>query len=175
MKAVRWHDIAELIGIGAIVASLLFVGLQLRQAQRIALSERNASELANAIQESSALMAYADTWVRGNAGEALTPVEQVVFRRLVRNVNDLAYFNVQQQRLLGRDDVAELDIAAYAGFLHENPGARRGWRTREENLQRYRRAANPDERITPGWIEAVEAYLAALERDGEAGTQSSGP
>ena len=34
----NWKDIAELIGIAAIVASLLFVGLQMKQSQEIALS-----------------------------------------------------------------------------------------------------------------------------------------
>ncbi len=175
MKSVRWHDIAELIGIAAIVASLLFVGLQMRQAQKIAMSERAASELANALQQSDAAMAHADIWVKGNAGEELTRVEEAVFLHLVRNVNDLAYFGVQQQRWLGRDEVAELDVAAYAAFLYENPGARRVWRAREANLQRYRRVANPEEQVTSGWIEAVEFYLAAFERDAELGTRSPTP
>ncbi len=33
MSATSWKDVAELIGIGAIVASLVFVGLELRQTQ----------------------------------------------------------------------------------------------------------------------------------------------
>jgi hypothetical protein len=48
----NWKDIAELVGIAAIVASLLFVGLELRQSQEIALSEayqqRAAIEISNA-------------------------------------------------------------------------------------------------------------------------------
>ena len=36
----RWHDLAELVGIGAIVASLVFVGLQLKQAKDIAIAEQ---------------------------------------------------------------------------------------------------------------------------------------
>jgi len=38
MKAADWKDVAELVGIVAIVASLLFVGLQLKQNQEIALA-----------------------------------------------------------------------------------------------------------------------------------------
>ena len=52
MKLGNWRDIAELIGIAAIVASLIFVGLELRQSQEIALSEayqeRASIEIANA-------------------------------------------------------------------------------------------------------------------------------
>lgn len=39
MKEIHWKDIAELIGIAAIVASLVFVGVQLRQEQLIARTE----------------------------------------------------------------------------------------------------------------------------------------
>ena len=52
MKNTDWKDIAELVGIAAIVASLVFVGLELRQSQAIALSEayqqRTAIEISNA-------------------------------------------------------------------------------------------------------------------------------
>jgi hypothetical protein len=52
MKPASWHEVAELIGITAIVASLIFVGLELRQTREIALSEayqmRAAIEIANA-------------------------------------------------------------------------------------------------------------------------------
>ena len=39
MKKKDWKDIAELIGIAAIVASLIFVGLQMKQTQEIALAD----------------------------------------------------------------------------------------------------------------------------------------
>ena len=39
MRKADWKSIAELIGIAAIVASLLFVGLQMRQSQEIAIAE----------------------------------------------------------------------------------------------------------------------------------------
>ena len=38
MKSLNWKDVAEFIGIAAIVASLLFVGLQLKQSQEIAVA-----------------------------------------------------------------------------------------------------------------------------------------
>ena len=42
MKLREWNEVAELIGIAAIVASLVFVGLQMRQEQVIARSELGA-------------------------------------------------------------------------------------------------------------------------------------
>ena len=41
-----WKDIAELVGIAAIVASLVFVGLQMRQSHEIALSEAHQQRAA---------------------------------------------------------------------------------------------------------------------------------
>ena len=38
MQFSKWKDIAELVGLVAIVASLVFVGLQLKQGQEIALA-----------------------------------------------------------------------------------------------------------------------------------------
>ena len=40
MKQTNWKDIAELVGITAIVASLIFVGLQMKQSQEIALASQ---------------------------------------------------------------------------------------------------------------------------------------
>ena len=38
MRNVTWKDAIELVGIGAVVASLIFVGLQMRQTHEIALA-----------------------------------------------------------------------------------------------------------------------------------------
>jgi hypothetical protein len=165
MKPVRWHDIAELIGIAALVASLTFVGLQMRQAHTFAMTQRWATELSNTIEESNIIVEHADVWIKGNAGEALTAVEEVVFSRLVQLVNDRAWYGAQQSRLLGLPGGPEIETAVFAGFLYDNPGARRVWRTREAKLQRYRTVAIPDEQLTPLWIGSVEHYLAAFERN----------
>ncbi len=42
MRLKEWNEIAELVGMSAIVASLVFVGLQMRQEQRLARSELGA-------------------------------------------------------------------------------------------------------------------------------------
>ncbi len=42
MKEANWKDLAELVGIAAIVASLIFVGFQLKQERAIARAELQA-------------------------------------------------------------------------------------------------------------------------------------
>ena len=49
MKKSDWKDTAELIGIAAIVASLIFVGMQMKQSQDIALSQASQARTAIAI------------------------------------------------------------------------------------------------------------------------------
>jgi 1,4-alpha-glucan branching enzyme len=50
MKYTNWKDAAEIIGIAAIVASLLFVGLELRQSQQIAIGTQYQERAAIAIE-----------------------------------------------------------------------------------------------------------------------------
>jgi len=56
MKKSNWKDIAELIGIAAIVASLLFVGLQMKQSQDIAIAAQYQERANTAIEYYSGFM-----------------------------------------------------------------------------------------------------------------------
>ena len=53
MRKTNWKDFAELIGIASIVASLIFVGLQMQQAEDIALAELNASSISDNVDLAS--------------------------------------------------------------------------------------------------------------------------
>lgn len=159
-------DIAELVGFAAIIASLVFVGLQLRQSEVIARSELNATVLANKIAVNATIIEHADIWERGNRGEKLVGADVTIFSRQVLSINDEAYFAVQNFLEWGRVDDAKADTGVFAAFLHENPGARRVWRLREDKLRYYRGLIVPDEQITSDWIEGVESKLAIYERAG---------
>ncbi len=164
MKPSNWKDSAELIGIVAIVASLIFVGLQMQQAEVIARIEMNASILANRIEMHAAIIEHPDIWERGNKGEKLEEGESAIFSRQVFIVNDEAYFSVQQSIIWGRSEDAEADAAIFAAYLHENPGARRVWREREDRLENYRSQVVPGEQITSDWIQKIESYMALFDR-----------
>jgi hypothetical protein len=157
---IDWKSHAELIGILALVVSLVFVGLELRQARSIAHAEMNAGTLANRIEESSLIIGNVDVWIRGNANEQLTLREEAIYTELVKNINDRFWFNIEQQKRLGTYGGGDLDVAEFAGFLYENPGALRVWRAREERLAHYREKIRPDETLTSDWIIAVDSALA---------------
>jgi hypothetical protein len=59
-KDLGWKDTLELIGIAAIIASLIFVGLQLKQSQDIAIASQYHARAALSVQHFSAEMESGD-------------------------------------------------------------------------------------------------------------------
>ena len=178
MKFKQFNEIAELVGTIAVVASLIFVGLQLQQTQQqleqaedIARTEQNSSYVANVIDSNNAIIQNLDVWLRGNAGEELSAAEQEIHALLVHMRNERAYYAVEGLRRLESDEIADLDAATFAAFLYENPGAKRVWRDREQWLGKYRRMVKPEERMTPGWVELIESHLAVFEAQARSSTQ----
>ena len=58
----KFNEVAELVGIAAVVASLIFVGLQMKQASDIAQNEVSLGVFATSIEIISEMSQYADIW-----------------------------------------------------------------------------------------------------------------
>ena len=123
MKTTNWKDFAELIGIAAIVASLLFVGLQMRQEKHIAeaqmYSERDDTtiELARLINDS------ADVWMKGLEGADLSESEQLKFDVLARVFYLDRVLRYERAKRLGTANPE--NIASFMAFyLYQYPGLR---------------------------------------------------
>lgn len=138
MKSVNWKDAAELVGMAAIVASLIFVGLQMRQTRDIALAESGWNSLLSEVETRRPIYEYPDIWAKGNAGEELNPSEAVIYRALITDLNTLQFFKFFNATLLNNDYAADVAHWDMAGFLYENPGARREWESLRDELRRYR-------------------------------------
>ncbi len=164
MKNTNWRDTAELLGIVAIVGSLIFVGLQMRQAGRIALAESDASYLSATIDILGLLNDHPETWVRGNTEAALDEPEAAVFENLVIAVNDRVFLGYQQLLNLGNDEGADRDLHDFAIFLFQNPGARRVWVAREANFAKYRNVLDPNGLDLSFYSRAIELDLAKLDQ-----------
>ena len=82
MTSSNWKDVAEVLGVVAIVLSLVFVGIQLQQDQEIAGAQAyidaasQITELNQLISENKAI------WVRGLDGEELSKEDEVVFQSI---------------------------------------------------------------------------------------------
>ena len=132
MRSKDWKDIAELFGIAAIVASLLFVGLQMRQTQEIALSAAYQARADTSLVirtiplESPALLsALTKSW--SGQSDQRTPEEQTAENFWF--ASNLIYLeNVHYQYLNGfvaeeqwRSNVGDLKL------LFETPSLRGTW------------------------------------------------
>ena len=130
MKSSSWKDYAEIIGIVAIVASLIFVGLQMKQSHQIALSAiyqaRSDSSMAirMAPLESETLLS-ARTKQRHGEGDTLTPEERTALRSLL--VGQITYLeNVHYQYISGfiSEEHWQTNREEIEGILRREPGLR---------------------------------------------------
>ena len=158
-----WKEIAELVGIASLVASLVFVGLQLKQAQDIAMSENDMALLQSQVDVRNALNAHALVWVKGASGESLSATDSIIFTNLVTMLNNEAFFDYLRATRLGQDDIAEVTLHDFAAYLHQHPGARRVWLAREESLIRYRSQLAKGGGTFSFWKDAILADLSALD------------
>ena len=85
MKQTKLRDWLEIVGIFAVVVSLIFVGLQIQQTQNIAIAEMNWNNMISEMESRSAIYEYPDVWAKGNAGETLNSSESVIYTTLIRD------------------------------------------------------------------------------------------
>jgi len=74
MKRFNWRDLTEISGIIAIVASLIFVGLQLRQSQEIAIASQYQERASTAVEYYASQM-QSEQAIAEKAEEILTAVD----------------------------------------------------------------------------------------------------
>jgi hypothetical protein len=134
----KLNELAELIGMSAIVASLVFVGLQLKQASDIAQNELSLGIFSTSIEINNEMNEYADIWIRGGRGDELDETEAAIFGGLMQNLNNQAFFARRMRTQLGEDERLSVEVHNFARVLHENPGARKAWLEWQSAYQPYR-------------------------------------
>lgn len=75
----QWRNILEAIGFVILIASLIFVGLQIRQDHRIAQAQNAADFDDTMIEYARVINANREVWIKGLAGTELSPVDAVTF------------------------------------------------------------------------------------------------
>ena len=157
MKNVGLKNIAEFIGMGAIVASLVFVGLQVRQDQEIALAQISYDGSASLLDWTTLLNENHDVWIRGLRAEDLGENDQMRFDSLA-----MAYFSWEFTRWMGRDLLApgpaEVVLLEAAHFIAFYPGLRTAW----EKRARFRLAAAGGREPGP-FMQGINEVLAELD------------
>ena len=143
--------------------SLIFVGLQMKQTNDVAFMELDTTMVGAAVDIAELITTNSDVWVKGNAGEELTESERAVYIETLSAVNTRHVVMGSHASQLGRDEISHLIRRDWAAFLHQNPGARRAWLSRENNLIQYRRLTAPDAEDFSGWRDSIQSELEALD------------
>ena len=164
MKSASWKDTAELIGIGAIVVSLVFVALQLKQSQEIAIAELRQARQAASVELNGFISSHSSIWVRGNAGEELDGSDQAVYQRLIESLHWSYWTTWSRNIQFELDTPTRLTTADFAGLLHRNSGARAAWQDYIENREFVRKLVVP-EYGENRFIAAVQADLEMLDQN----------
>jgi hypothetical protein len=138
MKNPCWHDSVELVGILAIVASLVFVGLQLKQGQEIALANQyqNRAQGAQDYYLSLTEAGVAITDIRpGRSIEEMTPIERTAV------INSIYWAWIAYDNLYFQREFGFLDDEGWAGQqfqireLYDVCGARPIWQDMRHKLR----------------------------------------
>lgn len=163
MKIENWKNWLEGIGIIAIVASLLFVGLQMRQAQQFALAEVYEAELSISVEIDNSIKEDVTIWNKGRSSAELSDDDALIFAILVNQVNNSSFYSYMQRREIAGEERAQSAIRDFSSFLYHNPGAKRIWLEREERLLKNRTLLDPKGDHLSLWKDEVMNKLAILE------------
>jgi hypothetical protein len=160
-----FNEVAELVGIVAIVASLVFVGLEMRQSQNIALAEIEAAFVAASIEIESLISDNSEVWARGIADERLDDSSAAIFESILVALSNRNWSMQYQMRLLDRSEDADQNIHRFAAFLHRRPGLRRAWAEREAIMKADRDLLDPyAASLTSPYLEMIVVDLSVLDQ-----------
>jgi hypothetical protein len=131
LKPTNWKTVAEFVGITAIVGSLIFVGLQLRQEQAIAIVDTYGSVVESNEGVLTLIGSHPDIWEKGLLGEELSTSDEIVFSGMVRAVmGHHMHMVIRFSRLGPLDPQIIPSQLAYAIYIF--PGLRRQWEADSE-------------------------------------------
>ena len=124
MASKNWKHAVELVGIGAIVASLIFVGLQIRQEQDIAVAQLLMEATARGVELSQLMSENREAWEKGLRGEELSDLDYATFASIADAYDSHVILMVVRTTLLDTRINAALGLRAYAIQLYAYPGLR---------------------------------------------------
>ena len=158
----KWKGVAELIGMTAIVASLIFVGLQLRQDKQIAAAQVAVESDSGVYELSQLISENGDIWLRGLKGEQLSESDELVFKILANAVHRRHLGIYARVPRLGTG-TRENRAAIYAYHIYQYPSLRSQF-LEQKRLNDMRRSASGTQ-DSGGFDELVSAALGKYDRE----------
>jgi len=163
MRKVGIKDAVEVIGIAAIVASLVFVGLQIRQEQEIAIVDTYGSVSEMTIEISILVGQNMEIWQKGSNGSELTPEEFGIFQGLYAAVESHHQRMFIRWLRIGPGDPNEI-ASDFAYAIYVFPGIRDLYVV----ASKYEMAKNDARGFQTelgGWRSMVDMYVAKFDRE----------
>lgn len=116
-----------------IIASLVFVGMQVKQTDVIASVEGQDNAVQRHFDMLSLMTEHADVWQRGCAGEDLGAVERAQFAKIFIIYTNNNFAGWRRLEVSGyRQSKSEYNINGYAANLHRYPGMAIAFRSSKE-------------------------------------------
>jgi hypothetical protein len=165
VKSTKLRDWLEIVGLFSVVASLIFVGMQMRQEVAIAATESVWSRSAAITTLSELVNNNSAVWIAGLRGEELTLAEEAEFQGMAEAVESYfvaTYVRFSSFRSLIGGPEAQQAIDDYAYALYAHKGLQRVWRT-QLNYWVARDSAYGSESRTETFSGAVESTLRQLD------------
>ena len=127
MTKESWKTAAEVTGVFSIVASLIFVGLEIRQSTRAAIDASLSSDTTIIIDTESLVLSHPDVWHRGCLTALTDPTEQLIYSR----IHHAYVFNYYLRWLRSTEGIesasSSLAIDNVAMNIYRYPGFRAEW------------------------------------------------
>ena len=123
MSRAQWKDLFEVVGFVALIASLIFVGMQIRQEHTIAQAQNAADFDDTMIEYARVINANRDVWIQGLEGAELSVQDQVTFEVVAFAVWQKFNGLYRRNRLLDQED-GMLAARQLAAELFTYPGLR---------------------------------------------------
>jgi hypothetical protein len=157
----------EIAGMLAIVITLVFVGLQIRQDQGIAIAETYGSVASTSLQLSELVGERSDLWRRGLDGEELSSDEHIDFLSLADAVESSVETGWSRAVFLGVGR-PENGLRRYAMALHSHVGLRRYFESKIDRQKRTDAAFGVSFGLSPFWSGVIEQLEYLTENDVQA-------
>jgi hypothetical protein len=133
VDSAKLNDWMQVVGIFALVASLVFVGLQMQQDQEIAIVEARGNLTATKAALADVLKDHGEIWQKGLDDVELSTAEHIEFLAIFEAVEAYYFTLFIRWGRFGRVDRDEA-ARAFAYAVYSHPGLRRA---RKEKLESW--------------------------------------
>jgi hypothetical protein len=164
MKSTNWKATAELVGIAAIVVSLVFVGVQLRLDREVAVVEARAGLTDRVVNLSELIAGRKEVWRKGLDGSELSDSEEIEFRAMVTAVQSHFFTKYVRWNRIGPIDPS-VAAQSFAYALYAHPGLKRAVMANNQVQHAQSSAYGGSYQPTP-FHQFVDGFLTELEESG---------